>query len=191
MNAARLVATNVAVWLVWSVTAGYLGHRLPDRWLRRDRGPLRLSPPERSGALFRRIGVRRWKDLLPEAGGFFAGGVSKRRLPGHDTDGLERFELETRRAEITHLLVIAALPVFALWNPWTGMLVNLGYALAANVPCIVVQRYNRMRLERVRHRRSGRPPVGAQPPAGTSERSAASAGASVAGVGRRSGCQQK
>lgn len=157
MNPVLLVAVNVAVWLTWSVAAGYLGHRLPDRWLRRDRGPLRLSPPERSGALFRRIGVRRWKDLLPEAGAFFAGGVSKRRLPGHDTDGLERFAMETRRAEITHLLVIAVLPAFALWNPWTGMLVNLCYALVANVPCIIVQRYNRMRLERVRLRRSGRP----------------------------------
>lgn len=154
MNPLLLITLNVAVWLGWSVTAGYLGHRLGDRWLHRDWGPLRLTGPERSGAWFRRIRVRRWKDRLPEAGTFFAGGFSKRRLPGRDGPGLERFAMETRRAELTHLLIMAALPVFALWNPWTGMLVNLAYALAANVPCIVVQRYNRMRIERVLGRRT-------------------------------------
>jgi glycosyl-4,4'-diaponeurosporenoate acyltransferase len=59
---------------------------------------------------------------------------------------LRRFVLETRRGETCHWLAILFTPLFLLWNPWWGFAVNLAYALLANVPCIVAQRYNRARL---------------------------------------------
>jgi hypothetical protein len=33
--------------------------------------------------------------------------------------------------------------------------INAAYAVAVNVPCVVVTRYNRARIDRVRGRRSG------------------------------------
>jgi glycosyl-4,4'-diaponeurosporenoate acyltransferase len=63
------------------------------------------------------MGIRRWKDRLPEAGALFAGGVSKRRVPRLTTDGLQRFAAETRRAEYGHVACAAAAPLFVLWNP--------------------------------------------------------------------------
>ena len=45
------------------------------------------------------------------------------------------------------ILVIA--PVFALWNPAPLLAAMVAYAVVANVPCIMVQRYNRARIERV------------------------------------------
>ena len=38
---------------------------------------------------------------------------------------------------------------FFLWNPCWADLVMVAYALAANLPCILAQRYNRSRFQRL------------------------------------------
>jgi len=144
------VVFDVVAWGIVHATTGYLVHRLPARSLRRDNWLFRARRIERDGRLYTRIlHIRRWKDRLPEAGALFAGGVSKRHLPATDVAGLERFAVETRRAELGHWLTAAAGPLFVLWNPlWIG-LVMVGYGMAVNAPFIAIQRYNRLRVARV------------------------------------------
>ena len=91
----------------------------------------------------------RWKDRVPEAGAVFAGGLSKRHLPAAGAGGLERFVVETRRAELGHWSAAVAGPLFLLWNPVLAGVLLIAYGLVANLPCIVIQRYNRLRAERV------------------------------------------
>ncbi len=162
MSDRLVVAIDAAVWATWSAVVGYSAHRLPLHRLTED-GPLtRLRPWERSGRVYERLGIRRWKDRLPELGALFRGGVSKRALPSRATSDLARFAAETRRAELVHWAVPAIIPVFALWNPAWLFAVMAAYGLVANVPCLVVQRYNRGRLRRVmdrRERRAARPPA--------------------------------
>lgn len=150
------VAIDAAVWATWSAVVGYAAHRLPLHRLAHD-GPLtRLRPWERSGRAYERLGIRRWKDRLPEFGTVFRGGMSKRALPTRSTSDLARFVAETRRAEIVHWAIPAITPVFALWNPPWLLAVMAAYALVANLPCLLVQRYNRGRLLRVMDRRARR-----------------------------------
>ena len=111
---------------------------------------------ERDGALYQALRIRRWKDRLPEAGAFFAGGISKRHLPGRARGGLERFVVETRRAELGHWLAAAAGPLFVLWNPPGVAAVLVAYGVAVNLPFIAIQRYNRLRVERVLRARADR-----------------------------------
>ena len=141
------VAVDVVAWAVLGTLAGYVGHRLPPEWLARDRGPLRLAPFEARGTWYaRRLRIKRWKDRLPEAGGLFRGGTSKRRLVTTDPVGLAAFAAETRRAEWVHWALLAATPAFVLWNPPALAAVMVAYGLVANVPCLLVQRYNRARI---------------------------------------------
>jgi glycosyl-4,4'-diaponeurosporenoate acyltransferase len=98
--------------------------------------------------------IKQWKDLLPDAGALFQGGVSKQDLVGRDREHLERFAVETRRAELTHWLILTAAPWFFLWNPWWLGLAMVGYGIVANVPCVAIQRYNRARLLRIIRRPS-------------------------------------
>ncbi len=142
---------DVVAWSVIGVVVGYAMHRLPPRRLERDTWLTRLRAAETDGRLYARLRVRRWKDRLPDAGEVFPGGVSKRTTGG--PAGYERFVVETRRAELTHWGVLGAAPLFALWNPWPLTLVMWAYAVVANVPCIVVQRFNRARLQRLLARR--------------------------------------
>jgi glycosyl-4,4'-diaponeurosporenoate acyltransferase len=163
------ILVDVVAWALIGVSVGYGMHRVPlarldhDTWLTR---PRRF---ERQGRLYERFAIRRWKDRTPELGGLFAGGVSKRSSGGRSR--LERFAAETRRAEYTHWLVMVAGPFFFLWNPWYLALVMVTYGIVANLPCLVIQRYNRTRItriaDRVTTRRTRPDPGDGRAPTGT------------------------
>jgi glycosyl-4,4'-diaponeurosporenoate acyltransferase len=155
------VVIDCIVWTVVGFGTGYVAHRWPTERLATDGWITRLRSFEREGRWYDSAWrIRRWKDSLPEGGAFFGGGFSKRSLPGRDDAHLGRFVIETRRAELTHWVVMAFGPVFFLWNPWWLALVMMTYGIVANLPCILVQRYNRGRLERVLARRRRREHTG-------------------------------
>jgi glycosyl-4,4'-diaponeurosporenoate acyltransferase len=148
----RLVLIDSAAWALWCVVVGFGAGFLPTRVLERDTWLTRPRAFERDGRCYERWRIRRWKDRLPEAGAIF-GGVSKRRLPDDGRAGIDRFVVETRRAELVHWAILALTPWFVLWNPWPLALAMVVYGLVANVPCLVVQRYNRARIGRIVARR--------------------------------------
>jgi glycosyl-4,4'-diaponeurosporenoate acyltransferase len=156
------VVLDTAAWAVVGVAVGYGMHRVPAARLAHD-GPLtRLRPFEADGRWYeRRLHIKTWKARLPEAGALFEGGFSKRALDDSSLDHLERFVVETRRAELTHWLVLAAGVPFVLWNPPGLLAVMWLYAVVANVPCLLIQRYNRARLTRVLDRARRRRDVNA------------------------------
>jgi glycosyl-4,4'-diaponeurosporenoate acyltransferase len=149
---------DIVVWIVAGFAAGYAAHRRSLERLGRVGPVTRLRRFEQGGRWYeRRLRIKRWKDRLPEAGAFFAGGVSKKHLVGRDPASLQRFVLESRRAELTHWWVLGVGPLLFLWNPVWLAVVMCVYAAAANVPCLLVQRYNRARLLRVLARASATP----------------------------------
>jgi glycosyl-4,4'-diaponeurosporenoate acyltransferase len=143
------ILLDVAMWAGVQVASGYLVHRLPLESITRDRGVLRLRDWEREGRLYQRVRIKAWKDRLPEAGQVFRGGVTKRRIPSEHDGGVARLACETRRAELAHWLPLATLPLFVLFNPPRAVPLLLAYGIATNVPCIAVQRYNRIRASRI------------------------------------------
>ena len=136
------VAVDALAWVVVSAWAGWRAARRPLHRLDGGRA-VALQRYERA------LVIRAWKDRLPEAGGWF-GGMSKRHLPRDDDrrTRLQRFARESRRAELTHLWILAATPLFAVWNRWPLFLAMVAFALGANVPCLLVARYNRGRVTR-------------------------------------------
>ena len=156
MSRGRLLATvaaDAAAWACVQAGTGYLAHRLPARRLERDRWLWRERAWERGGRFYVDVvRIRRWKSRLPEAGAIFEGGFDKRRLQGRTADDLERFAVETRRAELGHWLAIVPAPVFVAVNPPLLAPFMAAYPLAVNLPSIAAQRYNRIRLRRARDR---------------------------------------
>lgn len=147
------VAVDAAVWAAIQSAAGYAVHRLPVERLDHDTWLTRPRRWERNGAFYvDRLGIRRWKGRLPEAGALFAGGFDKGRLGARRPDHLRRHVIETRRAEVGHWLAVLPTPLFWRWNPRWLALVMTFYALVVNGPCIAAQRYNRLRLLRVLER---------------------------------------
>jgi glycosyl-4,4'-diaponeurosporenoate acyltransferase len=154
------VIVDIAAWAAIHSATGYAVHKLPLHMLEHDNWLLRQRSIEAGGRLYERLAIRRWKDLLPEAGAMFAGGMSKRRLPLAAEGGLRRFAAETRRAELGHWSAMAGGPLFALWNPAPIAIAMIAYGVAVNAPFIAIQRYNRARVSRALVRASRSSPSG-------------------------------
>lgn len=144
------VGASALTWAGVSLTVGFLANQWSERWLDRL-GPLtRLRRWERGGSFWQRwLRVRAWKDRLPEAGGFFAGGTSKRRISSRSTADLARFRRETVRAERVHWMILASTPLHLLWCRPSVMAGMVAFGVLFNTPFIVIQRFNRGRLERL------------------------------------------
>ncbi len=151
---AGIVVLNIAAWMVIQMGLAWSLTRLPARRFN-PRGRLaRLGRGERSGRYYERwLAIKCWKDWLPDGASWFGDGFAKAGLRERTPEFLESFLRETWRGEVVHWLALLAVPVFAIWNPPWAVSVNALYALAANVPCILVQRYNRGRFLRVLERR--------------------------------------
>ena len=141
-----VIALNIAGWPVIQLVLAWTFLKMPAAWF--DPPPARTW--ERGGRFYEmNFQIKRWKDHLPDAAKWFGGGFAKGKLAGTEEDYLRRFIRETWRGELCHWCAIACTPVFFLCNPWWGNAVMITYAIGANLPCILAQRYNRLRLRRL------------------------------------------
>jgi glycosyl-4,4'-diaponeurosporenoate acyltransferase len=144
------IIVDTAAWLVIHLGVAYTVTQLPAGrfdhlgWLYRPRSW------EDGGKVYERVlAINKWKRRLPDGAALFKKGFRKKRLVSKDPAYLRRFRTETCRAELSHWVVIAFAPLFFLWNPVHVGVFMIGYALAASLPFIVVQRYNRYRFNRI------------------------------------------
>ncbi len=142
-----LIIANALAWPIIQVGCGYISHRLSYETLNCLSRILRTRSWELEGTLYQRLfRVKKWKSLLPSGGTIFPGGFSLKRVESLDRAYLKRWVIESYRAEVAHWTALFPVVLFLLWNPPLGWAINVLYALIVNVPCIIVQRYNRPRL---------------------------------------------
>lgn len=160
------VAVDSAAWFVLHMLIAFGATLLPRGLFSEKQWLFRTRRWEKGGMLYERLlDVGVWKRLLPDGSRLFRGGFTKKHMRGNDPAYLLHFVQETCRAEAAHWIVIAVAPLFFLWNPRRVGVFMIFYALAANLPCIVVQRYNRPRLKRVAERMVKAPGGAAATPA--------------------------
>lgn len=145
---------NVGGWIVIHIGVSYACSRMPDHWFEGNKTAVGKDPSYLSKMWEERfyekvLRIRQWKDRVPDGGKLFKGGFLKKKLLSQDQAYYYKYRLETVRGEWAHWLSIAPAPFFFIWNtPLYGWLMVV-YALAANLPFIAIQRYNRIRLSRV------------------------------------------
>ncbi|MEL7659367.1 hypothetical protein [Acetobacterium wieringae] len=138
------------VWLVLMVAAALLCTRLPERFFDYSAWFYRAHPWENDGEIYQKLfWVRRWKKYLPDGGSLFKGGFQKKKLVSFDKDHLDRYLLESCRAEMIHWLAMLPFWVFGFFTPPIVIFYMLLFALAVNLPCVIAQRYNRPRIVRI------------------------------------------
>lgn len=139
---------NILAWLCIHLGVSSLVSVAPVAFVNVFAGIYRVKRWETRTKLYGRLGVRKWKDRLPEARKWFRKGKTAAHL--REPTQWERFEKQTNRSELSHWLQMLAAPFFFLFNPpWAGW-VMVAYAIMFNFPFIIVQRYNRIRIMRMK-----------------------------------------
>lgn len=124
----------------------YIGNLYNRNWVLWDKFPFRPFFWEKSGKLYRKLQVRRWKVRLPDASKRWKDMYEKRVSLQPDKENLRRLIQETCVAEIVHYqLIFLSLPLLKFW-PGPGGIVSFSLCGAGNLLFVIIQRYNRPRL---------------------------------------------
>ena len=147
------VAIDFLVWLAIHIGVSVSIARIPISAFKPESWLYRQRRWEMDGRIYQRVlRIRSWKHRLPDGAAVSKSGFRKKRLQSSDADYLRTFILETCRAELTHWLIFIFSPIFFLWNDWRIGMVMIVYGIAANLPCITSQRFNRIRLQNAQDR---------------------------------------
>jgi len=144
------IGIDIAAWFVIHMGVSYIMTCQPlasfnvNSWLYRKRNW------EGNGKFYEKFfRLKSWKGRLPDGAAIFKHGFEKKRLKETSNDYLDSFLRDTCRAELTHWIIFLFGPLFLIWNLlWVGIVMIL-YATVVNMPCIITQRYNRIRLQRI------------------------------------------
>lgn len=144
-------------WFIFNMGIVILTLHLPDRLFEQD-GPLyRCRGWERSGEIWQSLfHVRSWKGRLPDGSTILKKGFAKKHLQARDEAFLTAFIRESRRAELTHWLIMPFSVLFFFWNPPAVGWFMIAIVIICHSPYVIVQRYNRPRLELALKRKATR-----------------------------------
>ncbi len=154
LSLSSVVAITIASQILAAWVADHLSYDQLETWRQR----LRARGWEQDGAVYQKwCRVKAWKPLIPDAGVTSPYKFRKKHLKSLGLDYIRQFILESVRAELTHgLTILLAIPLLVASPPQFARWLA-AYTLLMNLPCAIIQRYNRPRFERIlkNHGKSG------------------------------------
>lgn len=137
------------------VLSFFLGRLLPKRWLHPDKFPFRTYAWEEK--LWKALQIRKWQAKVPDMSRLFKKLMPAKALTQKTAQDLPIMIQETCVAELTHgLLCFAGLALLKIWRGPGGVILTVIYIVFGNLPFLLIQRYNRPRLQRLLEKQSRR-----------------------------------
>ncbi len=148
-----ILILSIILWFIFQVSAAIVSRKIPNNWYASNSFLFKERNWENRGEFYSDVfKVKKWKKFLPDGAAVTKDGYRKRNLTNYSQENLEIFLIESRRAEFTHYLAILPFWVFGLFAPIKIIGYMFIYALFINMPCIIVQRFNRPRILRIKEK---------------------------------------
>ena len=128
------------------ILAHMLGEALPRKWFNPEAWPFAPFKFEQNGRIYDKIGVRHWKDKLPDMSKVMPDMTRKSVSMTAGSAHAENVVRETCVAETVHwVLMLLSWIIYRIYACTLGALIAIIYALS-HIPFIIIQRYNRPTL---------------------------------------------
>lgn len=142
---------------VLGILSHFVGQALPRARFSAESFPYRTADWENGGRVYEKLGIKHWKDALPDMSRIMPDMVKKKLTGQNREQGMEVLIAETCVAECVHYwLIVLSLGIFLFWRGVWALVFWLVYNILGNVPFILIQRYNRPRLVLLEQRRKRR-----------------------------------
>ena len=152
LNTIRLIAFNFAIMVIWQFVCLILCKILPIKIFDHKKLIYRIQPWENNGDFYVKfLKIKKWKDCLPQYTS--KNGFSKKHInfnKNTDLSYINEFITETCRAEWNHLACCFYFLFAFMVNSLKNAIIFSFIPILANLPFLLIQRYNRARLLKVR-----------------------------------------
>ncbi|RLQ95495.1 glycosyl-4,4'-diaponeurosporenoate acyltransferase CrtO family protein [Falsibacillus albus] len=145
----KVLLVNAAIWAFLHISISFFCLKLNERTIFKIGSNLKISLWEKESGFYQMIGIKKWKDRLPDAADWIRGFPRKSFSQYRKGELLNGFYCELLRAEISHWLQMLPFPLFFLFNDFNNFILNMAYAIFFNLPFILIQRFNRTRVEKL------------------------------------------
>ena len=144
------VIINVILGVIWHYGVMFLCVGIDTSVFSPDRKIYLAHKWEHDGKFYNDVlKINKWKDYLPQHIG--KDGFSKDHIDEISIEYLDRFIMETCRGEWNHKMNCVFVIVLFTLNGVTKVSVILSFmTVFGNLPFLVIQRYNRFRLQKLR-----------------------------------------
>lgn len=137
----------VLIIILTQFIASYLVNLLSYRNLMMIYPLFKTRKWEKKGNIYQTIfHVKAWKEYIPSVGSFDKKNMERTKIT---PNFIAQFLLESLRAELCHLYAFIFALVLLLFTATRAWFFVLAYTIIFNLPCIIIQRYNRPRFERL------------------------------------------
>lgn len=127
-----------------------IGRLIPPGKMNWQHFPFRPLHGERNGLIYKKIGIHRWQDKVPDMSRIFLNLMPQKKIKSVDQNSLLIMIQETCIAELIHtVLCLTGLYCMKLWRGIGGIILAMLNVVLFNLPFILIQRYNRPRLVRL------------------------------------------
>lgn len=151
----QIIIINILFIIIWNIIIFIFSININKKKLNPNRYIFKEKTWEKSGKFYTKIlHIKKWKDSLPQHIG--KNGFSKRHLTNIShlsIDYIQQFILETCRAEWNHLMCCLFIFISFLINSLNYALIFSLVSIITNIPFIFIQRYNRIRLNKLLKRK--------------------------------------
>ena len=150
-NLFKVIAINVVIFLFWNLIVCCACKMLGNEYFDYKKYMYKIKYWEDKGNLYNKwLKIKAWKDRLPQY--ISKNGFSKKNFNSLSLEYIDRFILETCRAEWAHRNCILIVFLMILINKFvTGLIFSL-IVMFIHFPYICIQRYNRIRLIKIREK---------------------------------------
>lgn len=139
--------------IVISVLAFIVGRILPKKWFCADHFPYKPFKFEQDGRVYNKLKVHIWQNKVPDMSKILPQIMPPKNLGGDYKGRLPLMLQETCIAEFIHILnCFTGLYCIKLLPGISGVIIAIMYIFVFNLPFIIIQRYNRPRLQRLLNR---------------------------------------
>lgn len=137
----------VLIIILTQFIASYLVNLLSYRNLMKLYPIFKSRKWEDEGKIYQRLFyVKTWKEYIPSVGSFDKKNVDRKMLT---PDFIAQFLLESLRAELCHIYAFIFALLLLLMTASDAWFFTIIYTIIFNAPCIIIQRYNRPRFEKL------------------------------------------
>lgn len=146
----EVIIVDILTWFLFHLSIGYCSSKIPLGWIDPNHWFFQTFSWEKGGEIYQKLfKVRSWKRFIPNGSRLYRNAFSIKNLPTNEIMYLERWLIESIRAEICHWVMILPGFLFFLWNNVTLGWTMVAYACLNNLVPIVMQRFNRPRMRKL------------------------------------------
>ncbi len=151
LNITDTVLINFLLMIIWHLTVLLICMNLDASFFAPEKPCYAQKKWEKGGNFYvKKLKIKKWKDYLPQY--VAKGGFSKRHfdsISSRSKKYITAFIAETCRAEWNHLMCCMYWVISFLVNSFYYAIIFSIIPIIVNIPFIAIQRYNRIRLEKI------------------------------------------